>query len=470
MDKIDLSTRAIKDAPAPPRIGGIKRFLVTAGGFQPDWAYEHGTRSDLWNIAIVGCAFAVYPLVWIVSIASGLHVIFDFDGAFGLGLLPIAILIASAQALADHITLVKGPLHDKGVGELKSASLKLPSAERSFGTSRIWRRARKVQGFAFAGLSVMFILLAAEAPGIRSILWADFQKPNAAAFAQATHIVDEAKARDSAALAVVTDEINNLARAIASLRSSSVRQAVVGGRKAAAASAGLDPKIAQLQKQLDAAEIKQAGLRQAVERDDASRNSTIEKLVLSSPQAVPRRTDLGAQIGALVRLIADEPAMLIFAGLLLVVGFSLEIGIMWVAATYLPSALSAKLALEHYSKLTEHRKSGAQQLHVRPDEVGVEPPKDKPPLSNAMPAGESVRSPAQQPVAPFAPSPASRIVSDTPANDNDMPSVRADTMSRAADDNPPAVPGSNGATLPRRPRGRPRKNGLDATSKDAGHE
>ena len=61
-DKIDLSERAFEDALPPAKIGFLQRCLISAGGFQPDWAVQHGKPNEIWNIKQVGAAsLAVSP-------------------------------------------------------------------------------------------------------------------------------------------------------------------------------------------------------------------------------------------------------------------------------------------------------------------------------------------------------------------------------------------------------------------------
>jgi hypothetical protein len=330
--QFDLSKRAIEDPP-PPTTGVVERALITMGGFPAKWAVKHGTQNEIWDIKLVGGASFLYFIIWVVSVTTGLHVIFDFGRSFNFGLIIPALLIAAAQGVTDHIIKIKGAIRENGDAALRRASIKLPTefAAKSY---RWVRRARAGTGLAFAAFTFVFGMLAAEGGGIQQVFRVDFQKNGGTAYAQAAQQEDEKKARDVAGYNAADADFNNLSRANTSLQSNMARSALAAGRKPAADNKRLVVSAEQLNKQVAEAEARRERFRQAVERDDAERNATIGKFVSSSPQAASYRTDLAAQLGALWQLIAESPLMWVISALLLTIGFSLELGFMWLAASY----------------------------------------------------------------------------------------------------------------------------------------
>jgi hypothetical protein len=428
--KVDLSGRAFTDAP-PPRKNLIKRALIGATGFPYDWAVKNGTATEIRALHTVGTACCLYFLLWWASVLNVLHVIFDFDGRFNVVLIPIALLIASTQAVTDHITQIKPAIRAKGQALLAAVGYKLPPTDDYSRSARIVRSARPVQGVSFAVLTVVFGLLTAESPGTHQITWADFQTGNPTTFVEAERVEIEKDSRDKAAYAVPTDQVNNLTRVIASI----VRKDATVSRK----SAEVDPRLDQLQKQLDAAKIEQARLRAVIDQDDADHNGNIEKRVLSSPRAIPRRTDLAAQLNALWQLISDNPLMWGVTTAMVIVGCSLELGFMWVGASYPSAPLCGRLVLDDYEQLTKLAKEGGDRLDIRPDErVNDPPPHDRPPLQ----PGAAARKPSPQP--PHDPEP-------PPA-----PTMNLNGSHAANDDTSPISAMANGQAHVRRGPGRPK--------------
>jgi hypothetical protein len=429
--KVDFSARAHTQPLPPPKPNGILLVLLAIAGWPGEWVLKYGTPNQIRNLLIIGIACTLYFLFWTVSIATGLHVIFDFDHPFDLMLIAPALLIAAVQAITDHITQVKPAIRDKGHEQLETAGTKLPREPKTTSAQTV-RAARPVQGLAFAGLTTTVLLLAGLQPGIQANVNGAFQKNNPGLFAQEGRVEEEKKSRDVADLSVATERVNTYTRAIEGL----VRRDAAATRRPTGVN---DPKLEQLQKQLEAAKSEQMRLRDAVLGDDANRNINIQRAVSSSPSAVARRTDLAAQLGALWSVLSDNPFMWIVTGLLLILGCSLELGFMWVAASYPSSALCARLVLEEYEQVTDLTKEGQRRLDVRPDEEMSSP--------DYRPPGNTGRS------IPKAPGSA--------PDDRDPPSASALTPNtganrESANDNVDTDAIANRGPQPKRGRGRPK--------------
>jgi predicted transcriptional regulator len=272
-------------------------------------------------------------------------------------------------------------------------------------------------------------LLAALGVDIRSYIDAGYMIDNRIAAVEMSRIVDAGIDRSKEALALETAELNNLSRAIQSLRTNDVRRST--SRKSNQPSAAApNAQLVALEKRLADETAKRDGLKSALETQEAGRNAAIENAIARAPGHTPKRTGLSAQLAALGGLVHEDPKLLIFVIGFMIVSLALELGPMICSATHIPSTYAARVTLEHFLEVTKLAADGAQQLRARTSE-------------------------------------------GTTANSQDQSTVQgplADALTRPANDNAIVTSSLNGATPPRRGRGRPRKNGPDRSAEGDANE
>jgi hypothetical protein len=149
-----------------------------------------------------------------------------------------------------------------------------------------------------------------------------------------------------------------MSRQLQSLRQNDVRRAIdAGRRKGAVVEPASSPQIATLEKTLTEESAKRDALKTALDKVE-NRNEAIEKAILSAPYHKPKRSGLSGQIEALSAISRDNPKLLILIIAFELISLALELGPMVCAAVYIPSALAARVALEHFIEVRRTARSG----------------------------------------------------------------------------------------------------------------
>jgi hypothetical protein len=352
---------------------------------------------------------------------------------------PLLILaglgVGALQGIIDCFVQYKGSLFPQGLAELANAGLKLPVPGRALYVSHLIRITRIVQGCTFGFLGGLVFMLAANGTDIRAYIDEKFMAENHVVAEESARMVDAGIARSRDALSLETAELNNLSRAIQSLRTSDVRRAIAAGRKTSQPSApASDVQLAALEKRLADETARRDTLKAAVDAQETGRNAAIEISVSNAPHHIPRRNGLSAQLGALSALTREDPKLLLLILAFELISLALELGPMFCAATYVPSAYAARVALDHFEEVTKVARSGAERLGVLPQEV--------PSVASAAEPQDTATS-----------EDASLNAAPPKAND-----TAVDTSAM------------NGATPPRRGPGRPRKGEASGPAGSTDHE
>jgi hypothetical protein len=426
--KYDPSDQTHAETPRA-RVGLAGRWLISAGGGQADTVLNCCSPKEIADFKVRGAVLLGSSALSSVTAATIFHLAFG-DGGFDPLLLAAGLGIGGLQGIIDSFVQYRGTIHSRGLAELRNARLKLPAPESALSASRAVRFLRVAQGATSGFLGGLVFMLAANGADIRAYNDNKFLTDNRAVAEQMSKMVDSSIGRSKDALALQTAELNNLSRAIQSLRANDVRRAIGASRRANQPSASApDAQLAALEKRLTEETAKRDALKTAVERQEGDRNAAIERAV--SPGHIPKRAGLSAQLTALGELTREDPKLLLFLVGFLLVSLALELGPMFCGATYTPSAFAARVTLDHFLEVTKLASAGAQELSARKpatiDTVGVQ---DQGAAEGTKPGG-----------AP-----------------------------REANDNAMVMAGMNGAMPPRRPRGRPRKNGVDRPIVEPDHE
>jgi hypothetical protein len=431
--KYDVSNRS-HDEISTSTISTLDRFLIPLSGIPVDFAHQHGQPQELSDLRALGIVLLGSSALSATTATVGLHLAMG-DGGFHPWYALAGLFVGGLTGAIDYVVQYKGTLNSRGHSELRRAGLKLPDTERATRIPFFVRLVRVGQAATFGFLGGTFLFIAANISDIHSHIDAKFMGTNRTVAEEVSKLVDGGIARSKQALAIQDTEVANLSRSIQSMRSNDVKR--VTGRKANAPPPPSNPQLDALERRLTETAATRDKLAVAVSKQEEGRNAAIEKAINESPNAVRKRAGLAAQIEAISALTAEDPKLLVIVLALEFLSLALELGPMWAAATKLPSALAARLARDHFVEVTSLATEGAVRLGLRK-------------------AGDrEVAEPVAEQVA---------------AADIAAPPV-TETAQPAANDNFPVLPSSlNGATPPRRGRGRPRKNNVDRTLEETGHD
>jgi hypothetical protein len=376
---------------------------------------------------LLGVVLLISAALSSATAATIFHLAFG-DGGFDLVLILAALGVGGLQGLVDSFVQYRGTIRARGLAELRLGGLKLPASEDALAVLRRIRFLRGGQGVTVGLLGGLVFLLAAMGADIRSYNDAWYMTENRVAASEMSKIVDAGIGRSKEALALETAELNNLSRAIQTLRANDIRRAT--GRKSNQQSAAVpDAQLLALEKRLEDESAKRDGLKTALEGQEAGRNAAIESAISRAPGHTPKRTGLSAQLAALVGLVHENPYLLLFVIGFMIVSLALELGPMICAATRTPSVYAARVTRDHFLEITKLAMEGAEKLGAR--------------RVDQHESAQPVRA--------------------TPGNEFAGGSI-------VSNDNGPPRTGMNGATPPRRGPGRPRKDGVTQISREAGHE
>lgn len=436
--KIDLTGRS-HDPPGSAAPSDYATFLISAGPGDRktvlDWCSPKEISDNKWlGLLLLGSsAFTA------ITSCLAFHVLFG-DGAFRPSLMVAGVLVGGLVGMSDRVNFYLGTLHSKGMAELANAGLKLPEIVPNKRTRLLVRGLRIAQAATFGALSGVFFLLAANGSDIEAYLTNQFLVENRSVATEMAKIVDGNITLKRAALELATGEVKNITQDIRALQNSDVRRQIAAGRKSGSHSVTGSPQVAVLERKLADKEAKRDAFNDEVVKLTEGRNAEIEKAVGNAPNHVPRKTGLPAKLQALGTLVYNDPKMLLVAAALEFVALMLELGPMLASANYIPSAYAARVALDHFVEVTELVKSGAGRLGA------------KIPAEDANAAFEAAE--AREPTAPDTVG-GDGLPSQQPQTAPDSQPYVADGVTRTASNEAPSVA--------RRPRGRPRRNGVAST-------
>jgi hypothetical protein len=447
--KHDFSDRS-HDQPAELEISLLDRLWISAGGAEPETAVKHCSKKEISDFKALGLVLLGSSCLTAVTATTVFHLAMGnggFHPFFAVG----GIAIGALQGVIDNVLQYRGTIYAKGSAELRRAGIKLPEILGPGSASAIVRLVRILQGAALGALGGLCLTLAALSPDTHAYVDNKFLTDNRVAAAEMTKIVDASITRAQDDLKAETTHVDQLNRMLSSLRQDNVRRIVhTSGRSAAPSVSTSDGQIATLERTLADATSKRDALKETLATQTADRNPAIEKAILTAPTHVEKRGGLSGQLAALSDLTKDDPKLLLLILAFEAISFALELGPMWCAARYLPSAYAARVTLQHFIEVTKLAKEGARELG----------------------ASEGAREKSDE--APAA-------SSKTATTDNVRPAAMPGANNEAANDNHPSTSELNGAK-PRRPVGRPlgsktrsrknglRKNGLNNSSGENGHD
>ncbi len=422
--KHDFSGRS-HDQPAELEISLLDRLWVSAGGAEPETVVKHCSKKEISDFKALGLVLLGSSCLTAVTATTVFHLALG-DGGFHPLFAVGGVAIGALQGVVDNALQYRGTIYAKGIAELRRAGIKLPDILRPGSASATVRLVRILQGAALGALGGLCLTLAALSVDTRAYIDNRFLTDNRVVAAEMTKIVDAGIARTQDDLKAETTHVDQLNRMLSSLRQDNIRRIVrADGRTAAPSTSTSDGQITAIERTLAEATAKRDALKEALATQTADRNPAIEKAILTAPSHVEKRVGLSGQLAALSELTKDDPKLLLLLILAFeIISFALELGPMWCAARYLPSAYAARVTLQHFIEVSKLAREGATELGA----TGADA--QKAPKPNATPTAR------------------------------EQPNVAPGTTIEAPNDDPLGISGLNGAT-PRRPRGRPRKDSVD---------
>lgn len=436
--KMDLTGRS-HDPAGSAVPSDYAAFLISAGPGDRKTVLDWCSPKEISDKKWLGLLLLGSSTFTAITSCLAFHVLFG-DGAFRPPLVVAGVLVGGLVGLSDRVNFYLGTLHSKGMAELANAGLKLPEIVPNKRTRLLVRGLRIAQAATFGALSGVFFLLAANGSDIEAYLTNQFLVENRSVATEMAKIVDGNIALKRAALDLATGEVKSIIQDIRALQNSDVRRQIAAARKTSSHSVTGSPQVAVLERKLADKEAKRDAFNYEVVKLTEGRNAEIEKGVGNAATHVPRKTGLPAKLQALGTLIYNDPKMLLVAAALEFVALMLELGPMLASANYIPSAYAARVALDHFVEVTELVKSGARRLGAKI------PPED---ANVAFEAAE-----ACEPTAPKTVGGDGLPLQQPPTPPDSQPYV-ADGVTRTASNEAPSVA--------RRPRGRPRRNGVAPT-------
>jgi hypothetical protein len=404
----------------------LANLLIISGGGHPQTVRQVSSSRETLDFIIVGLVLLGTMLMTASTVTTVLHFAAD-DGRFHILYALVGILVGAMQGASDNILQYRKKLLERGLAELRRVGMRLPEVVQRPGVAVTLFIQRLLQGAGIGSLAGLCLILLAMHTSINAFGTRKFMTDNPAVSLEMTKLVDSAITHSTDERNAATGRTDQLNRMLATLRQENVRRTVRPGSRAASTStAAPDAQIAALETTLAAETSRRDALSAKLDQQLADRNGEIERRILSSPNVVPKLSGLSGQIEALTALTKSDPKILVFIIIFQLVSLALELSPMWISLNdrFFPSTYAAHLAMESFNDVTKIGRDGARRL-------GLLPPEDEVPA--ARPAQESVPAPANDD-APVTPSPL------------------------------------NGATPPRRGRGRPRTNNVNRTLEETGHE
>lgn len=416
----------------------LTSFLIWFAGYvesillQHCPAYEYSLAVAIGLVAVIGTVFNAGLLTIAGHALFGLH-------SSNLGIVVTAVIFALAIASLDSYAGRTQQIPD-GVTGLRAGGL-------SF--SPIGRYIRSLLPFAvYRGMITVLTALVITTGG--GLLWfaTDINARqnqivldgNHAIFQQAEQAYEQGTKRLSDAEMGQSALVADLEREDKRLRQEVVRRSVAITRRDLGAPSTVDKaQLEKFEKRLADEKSKLASLREQSLKRVEGRNAAVTQMIATSPEKAQRQDGVIGRLSTLHEILADNPGALV-----IVIAIDLLLALLDCAGFIVrlcapTSVYAAYVAKIHIIESVGQAKDCADQLSryeraTRPD------PDGNPPGATPL-AGK-----------PPAPPP--------PSNDNHA----------RTNDNRPLRTIENSAAPPRRGRGRPRKNGLNGSTKEPPHE
>ena len=358
--------------------------------------------------------------VWVYQSALFAIVAHQFlapDGRLHPALIIASMFIAAMILLLDSVLFVRAGFHADGIRELARAGLDLSGGFGVKLTAGIFLGLRILLALAFAQLSAIFFSLILYHGDVAANVQHQYQQQNGALIAAASRRVDDDIHQTAAAVDGAQRRVDALQRQ-ADLTLRYLRGPLPWRNWERARTA--QAMLPDLERNLQAATATLAALRKELAARINGRDAAIQQAIQQSPARMDATTGILAQMRALRRL-ASDPEILFVIILIDLVSFGLETAaVLAKTTTFIPTTYAALLARNAYARVV----AIVDELDEMTNRRG--------------PTEQESRAPGSTP-----------RPSDRPTNVTWFPTAH----------------GQNGLAAPgRRPRGRPRKDGLNGPS------
>lgn len=396
--------------------GPITRALIFIAGVDQKTLRECPAH-DLDNVRAIGLLLVFVWVYQTALIAIVAHRLLAAEGDFRPALVAMSMLIATLLLLIDSYGFCRAGFHADGIRELARAGLDISGGFAVKFTAGLFLTFRIFLALVFAQLTAIFMSLILYHGDVMAHLEHQYQQQNGALIAAATRRADgdiqQARDQVSGAQQRVDALQKQIDVTLAYLRGPQPWRNQERARQA-------QTMLPELQRNLEAATATLATLRDNLSVRTNERDATIQASVDQSPERFEPATGILAQIGAL-RQIASDPEVLLVIILIDLTSFGLDTAaVLAKTTTFIPTTYAALLARNAYASVV----TIADELVEMINRTG---PAER-----------------ENPAPPARPRPGNRSTNATWF---------------------PTMPGRRDETTPdKRPRGRPRKDGLNGGS------
>jgi len=398
------------------RLGFLMRGLIRAAGVDLELLLQCPSE-DFENVRAIGMLLIAVFAYQTTIIAIVAHRLLAADGRLHLALVAMSMLIAIMMLLIDSYGFCRAGFHADGIRELARAGLDISGGSLVKFTAGLFLAFRILLALVFAQLIAIFMSLIIYHADLMAHLEHKYQQQNAPLVTAATRRVDGDIQQAADVVSGEQQRVDALRKQI-DVTLTYLRGSQPWGNKDRAHEA--QTMLPDLQHNFEAASSTLATMRENLTALRNGRNAAIQEAIRQSPTHVEPDLGILAQIKAL-RQIADDPEVLFVILLIDLTAFGLDTAaVLAKTITFVPTTYAALLARNAYARVVVI----ADELEEFANRRGPSERENRGPRAGPRPATRA-------------------------SNVTWFPTVRG-----RADE----------ATPDKRPRGRPRKDGLNGGS------
>jgi len=336
-------------SPTPPiDPGWITRVLIWLAGADEETLRECPGQ-DWDNVRAISLLLIFAWIYQAGLIAVVAHHLLAPDGAVHPELVAGSFFIATMMLLLDAYLFIRAGFYAQGVHELARAGIDLSGGWATKLTAGAFLLFRIVLSVAFAQLTAIFVGLILYHADIVADLNQHSQQQNAKVIAAATNLVDGANRQEVDATKAAQARVDALQRQVdltlRYLRRTSTWRNPARAQQAQAALPEIESELRTATSDLDR-------LRKNVAVRLANRDAAIQEQIVNSPARVDQATGFLAQLTALRRL-SGNPMIFVVILLIDLISFGLELSAVIAKVTvFVPSTYAVLIARNSFMRIT----------------------------------------------------------------------------------------------------------------------
>jgi hypothetical protein len=323
------------------------RILATAAGVDLKTLRE--CPSEDWeNVRAIGLLMVSVWVYQTAVIAMVAHRLLASDGRLHLTLVAMSMLIATMLLLIDSYGFCRAGFHADGIRELARAGLDLSGSFAAKIAAGVFLAFRILLALVFAQLTAIFMSLILYHADIMAHLEQQNQQQNAALITAATRRIDGDIQQASEAVSEAQQRVDAFQKQIDATLNY-LRGPQPWRNKERARSA--QTMLPELQRNLETATSTLATLRENLSTLRNGRDAAIQQAINQSPARAEPSTGILAQIGAL-RQIAENSEVFFVIVLIDLTSFGLDTAaVLAKTTTFIPTTYAALLARNAYLRV-----------------------------------------------------------------------------------------------------------------------